>query len=194
MNTTEYMRICLDLLPTVITLPDVLGDEKATRKKAYDFAEALLTRPELAKSKRMYVLQHSSELIEDWAIEYTQLSRLYCHWVSFPRLLGHRRGRLVKLLVGTNILNSQFVHHFFGWNGNADLPFHEANEPWSQHIYTMDSSGPVWRGLHNWALCAGHPWMDKPLNMDAQDFAEESVELADYNLQLMDHLCRLHRM
>jgi hypothetical protein len=170
----EYERLIRDLKPQVYALPDKIDDENETQLLQIDF---LKRETRSRSSLPMRVLQSESRDLKKWQELYKRYQALF-RWVAFPRALGTLRVSIIHncFRYGQNMENRI---HAFGWIGSVQ----EVHALATLGVNTMDSAGPVWRGLMG--TKNGDAWEDIPFDVNAitsHPAAGLNFELADNNL------------
>lgn len=174
----EYLQLAVALGANVITAPDVLEDGEETRRRYVDFAGA--ASEYLAPEQRlMYVVQEAKEADSMfWARRYKEVL-IYSPnstWIAFPRLLGAARPYIIHQCKSTVGFFSRHIHAF-GWTGTLA----EVSACARIGVHSMDSSGPVWRGLHWWQF--GDDWEDIQFDPNFRYSSyEHAAHMADENL------------
>lgn len=143
MDFRELSRIAHELQPTVLVLPDVIGNAKMTTYLHNAFRE--YWKPASAENwpRLMAVLQGGDiwELIE----QYTKVPEL---WIGFPRCMeettGARRPQLVEKLKQIGLWQSSTKHHALGM---LEGSLSELTQLAKAGFHSCDSSNPVWRGI-----------------------------------------------
>lgn len=151
-NPTRYLQLCAELEPTVITLPDKVGDWAETVKLIEDFEATPQYRYYTANRERMVVVQADpAASLFTWAGNYQYINRHYNpDWIAFPRILGSRRVELIAGMQNLDIIwNPSIKHHAFGMNAGA---LEELQMLSLLGIDSCDSSAPVWRGLMGYKI------------------------------------------
>lgn len=187
-NIEEYIRLALELRPTVVTIPDALGDAEETKRLAGAYR---LVKPRKATWEDMRVVQQSADAdLLYWMREYQKLSTY--KWIALPRLLGARRVEFIRALQYADEWHEAANHHAFGMNAGAIEELPQLN---ALGVYSCDSSAPVWR-----ALVAGHRigtperWADYPFDPKWHEVGEvgrANKIIADYNLTEVFAACQL---
>ncbi|MEO0158054.1 MAG: hypothetical protein ABIM59_04915 [candidate division WOR-3 bacterium] len=170
----ELCRVAADLRPTVIVLPDVLGDYQKTEELS---RKAL---PKLSKYAPCMQVVQGRDLTEVTLA----LMKVRTPWVGLPRLLGDcaflgdaRADRRPSLLP---YLRHKLVH-LLGWVGDP-------RELDGLHgVVSVDTAAPIWRGLHGYSLY-DTTWPDVPFDPHSK---MEWCTQADINLAKMQEHCEL---
>lgn len=166
-------------MPTVVVLPDVLGDFEATVEAANKAFPLLLQCGHTPNY--MAVVQASRGDIWEYIKAYQWASSQ--RWVALPRLLGGDRVKLIAGLQEAGLWRQHVNHHALGWIGSLT----ELRELHRLGVKGIDTGGPTWRGLNGYNL--SDKWPDIPL-----DFAANTRELnhtqAESNLQEVLLSCR----
>lgn len=184
----ELVRISNELKPNVLTIPDKINDAEESlrleRAFLYGYAAAAIHKPAL-----MRVLQHVSRDVREWMRLYKRATKRFT-WIAFPRALGMTRTAIVSQVHQRYDIKV----HAFGWIGSVA----EVAALAELGVTTMDSSGPVWRGLNGYDLSpqANESWQKygEPCNFEFQgiDFVEEEAHArlqADNNLTEVLRAC-----
>lgn len=196
----RYLQLIEELRPTVVTLPDKVGDYDETCRLIQDFAGAVRSfsaRPTLGKCEHMIVVQqHPEASLLEWAHVYATFDIGFCDWIAFPRILGTRRVELIAGLRRSGTWHGNMKHHAFGMNAGSLDELPKLN---TLGIDSCDSSAPVWRGLMGYHINSTMEWPDVPFdphyNIDvdsSRDITErmQLKQLADHNLEEVLTACQ----
>lgn len=185
LNVDEYVRLIRDLKPNVYAIPDVIDNEEETQRLQMEFLKPLTPKSSLP----MRVLQSVERDPIYWGNMFRQFAPLF-KWIAFPRVLGEHRSPIVhKCSVVRPFINNKI--HAFGWTGSVK----EVRELAYLGVDTMDSAGPVWRGLNEFdtSTLANNTWQSEGCPFDPtyliEDHDNSSPNLADDNLTEVFRAC-----
>lgn len=175
------MRLIRDLKPNVYAIPDVIDNEEETQRLQMEFLKPLTPKSSLP----MRVLQSSQRDPIYWGNMFRQFAPLF-KWIAFPRVLGEHRSPIVYKCSTVRPFTNNKIHAF-GWTGSVK----EVRELAYLGVDTMDSAGPVWRGMLG--TKNGETWHDVPfrVNHEFSSTDEEIFEgvLATNNLTEVFRAC-----
>jgi hypothetical protein len=184
---SELLRVASELKPSVLTVPDKINDARESERMARDFLTYTIDFP------LMRVLQHESRYPEDWEHLSRTLETNYT-WLAFPRILGDFRLLAIKAATEPYRNGEHSYIHAFGWTGNLN----EVRALAKLGVTSIDTSAPVWRGLHNykildiidqvWETQSGTPF--DPNDGEAFEYLPADIaNLIESNLQSMQRAC-----
>lgn len=177
----ELLRVSRELNPNVLTVPDMIDDATESQRMAAAFMERYSPAED---PTLLRVLQSSSRSPYVWSELFRyELTMNHWNWVAFPRVLGEFRVSIVEACRNTKSF-SRIKTHAFGWTGSLD----EIRKLSQLGVTTMDSSGPVWRGLNGYTN--NEVWPDIKFRPGGfgMDF-EANTSIADNNLTEVFRAC-----
>jgi hypothetical protein len=168
LSSVELIRISDELKPNVLAVPDKLNDADESQRLWDDFFEYVNTCRQFNWPAWMRVVQHESRDPEDW-FELLDTISSY-DWLAIPRCLGHP----FRLQIAA-MIKAQFTAkiHAFGWTGSIE----EIRTLAKLGVTTMDSAGPVWRGLLGYPNGGAQAWPDLPFDVNAKDGFPDMMSL-----------------
>lgn len=185
----ELLRVVLDLRPTVVVLPDVPNNFKATIKSSQDFTYML--RVIKCHVQTMQVVHATPGDLKGFENAYINAA-LSNQWVALSRLTPAygldsevpelRRVQFISHLATMGLWRKGTYCHCLGMlNGWLDeLPLLV-----KCGVRSIDSSAPIWRGLFGLRL-TDH-WDDVPFNPGVDGNLE--ITRACWNLKLVQEAC-----
>jgi hypothetical protein len=160
-DAKELIRISDELKPNLLTVPDKVNDRDETQRLWDDFFAYANTVRQFNWPRFMRVLQDSSRDAEDWRSIVEEDAPIWPDWVALPRALGAFRVDVMNEL-------KNYVHakvHAFGWTGSIE----EIRALAKLGVTTMDSAGPVWRGMHGYSNNSNGIWLDHDFDVTMKD-------------------------
>lgn len=185
-DTKELMRISEELEPTVLVVPDKIGDYNESQRLMEDFYNLFYADFSAYAPQLMLTLQQDAGAdIFTWAAQYVEY-RTMAQWIGLPRVLGWARPQLIHGLQILGLWDGTVKHHALGMNaGSLD----ELKKLAELGVYSCDSSAPVWRGLNGFGLDSTTLWPDFPFDAAFEAGGPDVEDLADFNLTKVLHIC-----
>lgn len=152
-NSRELLYWCKQLRPDAVVLPDQPGSLRETLSKSLAFADMMDGDNFLGMIKKIdkwKVIHAENEAWEDFTLSYQYDSRIF-NGVCFSRLVksfntNHMtRVDFIKSLKAHKFWNSNCYHHALGM---IDGSVAELSDLRNIGVNSIDSSAPLWRGLH----------------------------------------------
>lgn len=169
----KLYALVMEFIPDAVVLPDAPGEFAETVTRSMRFARRLERAG--ATCETWFVLQGKTE--KELILAY-QLQEEFTG-VCFPKrqacmARATHRVELITKLQREGLWRNETTHHALGM---IDGSLHEAAQLAKLGVDSIDSSAPVWRPLHGFAL--GDPnWGHYQLQVDT------AVEFSEYNVQL----------
>lgn len=189
LDSIALLRWVLKLRPTVVILPDVVGKVDETVVESIRFKRML--KDAEYRGQTMYVCHTDGTVLESrrshlegliLEADYIGLSRLVPRYTE--RSEGSfRRTEFIHYLRARE-LHTKAKYHALGMlDGNlAELPLLKA-----VGIHSIDSSSPIWRGLHGYSM--HHKWPD--YEFDPMRIPDPcNIQVAKDNLSAVLALCK----
>jgi hypothetical protein len=142
----ELLRLTRELKPTVLVMPDKLGDYEETKRMEQQFLPMAMRASYVPQL--MPVLQ-SSDTADVWQWIRTYREHTFYKWIAFPRCMGEQRTILASGLKYAALWDSTCKYWALGM---LDGDIEELSELSHLGFYGCDSSAPVWRGLQGFSL------------------------------------------
>lgn len=190
LQSDELLRWVLKLHPTVMILPDVVGDWSTTLERSLRFKRAL--NEVNFHGQTMYVLHTDGQWVNTSAayaggleleVDYIGFSRLTPKFSEEGGLGIGKRAAALLMLKTSYTLSSKIKHHALGMlDGNLqELPLLQ-----EVGFHSIDSSSPIWRGL------CGYHMYDKWINaeFDPMNMPVASMQYGEKNLVEVLHRCK----
>lgn len=152
-NSRELLYWCKQLRPNAVVLPDQPGSLRETLTKSLAFADMMDVDNflrSIRKIDKWKVIHAENESWEDFVLSYQYDSRLF-DGVCLSRLVksfntNHMtRVDFIKSLKAHKLWNPNCYHHALGM---IDGSISELSDLCNAGIDSIDSSAPIWRGLH----------------------------------------------
>lgn len=134
------------LKPQVLTIPDKIDDYDASVRLMKDFTSEVF-RHIPHETQLMRVFQHVTRSPMLWQeMVGDEMAEHHWDWIAFPRVLGSDRPEFIDACL--DVIDPSTHIHAFGWTGNLN----EVRQLAKLGVTSIDTSAPVWRGLHNYQI------------------------------------------
>lgn len=192
-SSQEYADMIRELKPSVYVLPDVPGQFAESMKSSSGFLNRFGIRGE---SDPLWVVHGKDGDLDQLTTSYC-VGAMLCPWVGFSRLTNHfgltsphwrRRVDFIQYLQSEGKWGEGAEHHALGMLDGCmrELPLLAASG-----IYSIDSSAPIWRGLHGY--CMDSKWPGFSFRPELGHTPSESnLTLASSNLSHVQESCCEH--
>jgi hypothetical protein len=176
----QLHRITQELKPTVVVLPDRVGSFVGTVADSFSFLDRGLP----TDTDGMLVLHGKN---------FDELEKLYnlnpVGWVGFPRMhRGYPNWPFHRWMLASKLKPNGVKRHALGM---LDGDTNELQNLEVQGFYSVDSSAPIWRGLHgyelgdpNWGHIGFYP------ECTSECWSAQGLQVAEKNLQRVLEACR----
>lgn len=194
MKVVDFVR------PTVLVLPDKPGDREATDKLSAEFAKEIRGVFALRGIELMKVLHPApTDQLRDSQEYYKEIAAEF-KWVGLSKLtksyahdMPVGRSSFLQNTAINSKVSKDTQHHALGFHGEYrwDQMLEELRCLEIAGFVGVDSSVPIWRGLHGASICQDRPESMPNFSpeLDYQPWPEQ-LNLAEHNLKEVLRICK----